>query len=433
MRVENCAQDGPGRGSAGRPTGFRKLTPGLLKVDRAAEAFDGLPTGLSRPGQLLAAFKAAAPRLGVSHRLVHAVDWFFRFTQPQDWEEGTKPLVWPSAELQREAFSLSATQVKAINRALIEAGLLTICDSPNGKRYGRRDRQGRITEAYGFDLSPLAARHAEFLRLAAEAQAERQLLGRLRRRITIARKGIAQLVEAAIEYGLPAAEWAELAAETQRRVRQLRDVASPADLECGVIGLERRQNGACEHLERLFGVVETDPKGPENRPHTTVTTESLNLADTVTASQESSGDRPVVATAQPMPTGEGGLRLSAPELVRLAPRLKPYLRGGPDPTWPELVDAADWLRDELEISKAAWGEACQLLGREGAAVAVAIVSTKAESHFQTSPGGYFRGMLAKARAHELNLDRTLWKLRTAARSRPPTTRQEESRWTAGPD
>lgn len=74
-----------GEGCAGTPTGFRRLTPSLLRADRTAEAFDGLPDGVTAPGQLLAAFKAAAPQLGLSPRLVHAVDWLFRFTQPQDW------------------------------------------------------------------------------------------------------------------------------------------------------------------------------------------------------------------------------------------------------------------------------------------------------------------------------------------------------------
>ena len=59
-------------------------------------------------------------------------------------------------------------------------------DSPNGKRYGRRDPAGRIVEAYGFDLSPIALRDAEFIRLAEKARAERLLMGRLRRRATIA-------------------------------------------------------------------------------------------------------------------------------------------------------------------------------------------------------------------------------------------------------
>src|ERR1019366_1408309 len=102
---------------------------------------------------------------------VHAIDWLFRFTQPQDWGRGGRPIVWPSASVQQEALGLSPTQAKAINRQLIEAGLITMKDSPNGKRYGKRDRQGRIVEAYGFDLSPIAARHPEFVRLGAGAKA----------------------------------------------------------------------------------------------------------------------------------------------------------------------------------------------------------------------------------------------------------------------
>jgi replication initiation protein RepC len=38
--------------------------------------------------------------------------------------------------MQADALGLSGTQVKAINRQLIEAGLITMKDSPNGKRYG---------------------------------------------------------------------------------------------------------------------------------------------------------------------------------------------------------------------------------------------------------------------------------------------------------
>jgi hypothetical protein len=51
------------------------------------------------------------------------------------------------------------------------------------------------------------------------------------------------------------------------------------------------------------------------------------------------------------------------------------------------------------------------MGRELAAVALAIVSTKEVAHFQTSPGGYFHGMVTKAKAGELHLERTVWALR----------------------
>jgi len=111
------------------------------------------------------------------------------------------------------------------------------------------------------------------------------------------------------------------------------------------------------------------------------------------------------------------------ELPSLAPRLRPYLRR-PNPTWPDLVDAADWLRQDLGVSKPLWGEACLAMGRELAALALAIVSTKEPEHFKSSPGGYFHGMVAKHIAGELHLERTIWALR---RAKDPDPYAEKSR------
>jgi replication initiation protein RepC len=111
------------------------------------------------------------------------------------------------------------------------------------------------------------------------------------------------------------------------------------------------------------------------------------------------------------------------ELVRLAPKLRPYLEQA-NPTWPDLVDAADWLRHDLGVSRSLWGEACLAMGRELAAMALAIVSTKEPGHFRTTPGGYFHGMVQKAKAGELHLERTIWALRHAA----APGRDEHHRW-----
>ena len=35
----------------------------------------------------------------------------------------------------------------------------------------------------------------------------------------------------------------------------------------------------------------------------------------------------------------------------------------PDPNWPDIVDAADWLRHDLGVSKSLWDEACLAMGR----------------------------------------------------------------------
>ena len=51
------------------------------------------------------------------------------------------------------------------------------------------------------------------------------------------------------------------------------------------------------------------------------------------------------------------------------------------------------------------------MGRDLATVALAIVSTKDPEHFRTTPAGYFHGMVQKAKAGELHLERTVWALR----------------------
>ena len=80
------------------PNGLRRLSLAMLATGKLAEDFKGTTEGqgATRPGQVLAAFKGAAPHLGLSPRVVHAIDWLFSFTQPQDWHEGSRPVVWPS-------------------------------------------------------------------------------------------------------------------------------------------------------------------------------------------------------------------------------------------------------------------------------------------------------------------------------------------------
>ena len=426
--------------SARGPNGLRRLSLAMLATGKMAENFKGTEEGqgATRPGQVLAAFKAAAPYLGLNPRVVHAVDWLFTFTQPQDWYEGSRPVVWPSAALQREALAIGVTQAKAINRQLVELGLVTMKDSPNGKRYGRRKGpKGPIIEAYGFDLSPLFTRMAEFQAVAEQGRELRERMRHLRRRATIARNGLLQILDTAAEQGLSDPTWQALEGEGRALARSLRTVERVEEMEMGVVSLERRQREARERLEMQIApsvtsvpeAVDSDPKGPENRPHILTTNQCLNLKDTVMAPEGSSlmADRAFSDpdTAQ-QPNGQRNakavrlaridtgtiMRLTTDELVRRAPRLKPYLATS-SPGWPEIIDAAEWLRHDLGVSKTLWGDACLAMGREEAAIALAIVSAKPADHFRSNPGGYFYGMVTKAKAGELNLARTVWGLRSA--------------------
>jgi replication initiation protein RepC len=314
--------------------------------------------------------------------------------------------------------------VKTLNRLLFQAGIFVMRDSPTGKRYGRRDHQGHIIEAYGFDLSPLAFRADEFIRLAAEARAERERMQALRRRATCARRSIAQIGETLAVSGPLPCDWPQLAAETAELVAAIRKARTSNDLVLIVKGLESRNEQAEAWVSEEAKTVETSPEGLADKPRNITTKRSIYPSDTVTADEQSSrGD---VARDTPHPVtkaqvssekaraaraSESPAKVHPGELLQLAPRLAEHV-AQPFPDWADIVNAAgEGLRHELSVSQSLWANACLALGRPMAAIALAVVSTKPREHFTRGAGGYFAAMIKRAKKGELHLDRSLWKLR----------------------
>jgi replication initiation protein RepC len=398
----------------------------MLALIDQADRFTGMPSGTAKPLRFLGAFQEAEPYLGLPAHAFKLVSWLVKQTQAQDWEEGSRPIAWPSARRQQEFLCLSAARVKSLNRALFEAGIFVIRDNEQGKRYGRRGPNGRIIEAFGFDLSPLAQRYDEFVRLAAAAKVERERMKDGRRRVTLARRAIRQVGEQLAELDRLPGEWSRLETDAAALVRAAKQAERSEDIALIANSLERRKSEAETWLKAAAAEtskpVETSPKGLENEPHTITTNLSVNLKDTVIAAEQSSSiGAPVPSSPrngrgasyrplQPL-TAEREFRLPAAQLLDLAPRLGAYVFTE-TPNWRDIVDAAgQGLRPELGISASLWGEACRSMGREQAALALAIVSTKPAEHFTRGAGGYFAGMLRKFERGELRLERTLWALK----------------------
>jgi replication initiation protein RepC len=404
--------------------GSRRLTLTMIAVRDQADHFEGLPRGMAKPFRFLAAFQEAEPYLGLPPQAFKLLAWLVKMTQAQDWEAGSRPMAWPCAARQAEFLGISPARIKTLNRRLFEAGIFVMRDSPTGKRYGRRDDQGRIIEAYGFDLSPLAFRYDEFIRTAAEARAERERIGRFKRRATCARRTIAQIGETLAAIGPLPPEWPQLAAETAELVVAIRKARTSASLALIAQGLESRKTQAQGWAKQASQPLKTSPSGLAKEPHTISTNRFYHPSDTVTADEES--NRGEIAPRNPETRGgpgkdrekiiaardfEGPAKVHPGELLQLAPRLADHVQQS-FPVWADIVDAAaDGLRRDLGVSQRLWGEACLAVGRPLAAVALAIVSTKPQEHFQRDAGGYFAAMIKRAKTGELHLDRTLWKLR----------------------
>ena len=135
--------------------GCRRLTPAHVQVQAIAERFEGLPEGVSK-GQALAALKQAARPLGLSRACA---------TPSTSCSPSARRRIGNPAPADRLAFQPQARDHARPGKAAgaerpqcpDRANLITPVDSPTGRRWGHRDaKTGKIVEAYGFDLSPIA-------------------------------------------------------------------------------------------------------------------------------------------------------------------------------------------------------------------------------------------------------------------------------------
>jgi len=179
--------------------GWRKPTPELLQAERFAEVGEQLTIPKARA---IVATKKVAAAIGLKSQDLLLLDTFGAVTQPQDWERGRRPIVWASNHFLMEQTGFSLATLRRHMRRLCEVGVMSMKDSPNGKRWGRRDANGVIVEAYGFDLAPMAARTEEFEALYEHLKAERAHCTSLRNAITVTRRMIRAKIEKALATGL---------------------------------------------------------------------------------------------------------------------------------------------------------------------------------------------------------------------------------------
>jgi replication initiation protein RepC len=410
-----------------RAAGTRRITLTMRAEIDKADAFAGFPRGMAKPFEILAAFEQALPYLHLPALTQRLVGFLVRQTKPQDWEEGSRPIAWPSNIRLQELLCVSQRRVKMLIRELCEAGIFVMRDHPQGKRFGRRDKQGRIIEAYGFDLSRLAQRQAEFKQIAVDAEIERNRMRELKRRKGQAKRGIAQAAEELGRQGDASEALDCLVREAAELVKAGTACTHSAELALAVKALESRRATVENMLRQLIKPMETYPKGEENFTLNTFTSLKANqLTDTVIASEacnrteakplnptSSQEEKPFRSTSsRDSELFPERLNVTPAQMVELAPRLATYIPPRYDNrSWQALIEAALWLSSEMGINRTLWARACQVMGREYAAVALALVSTRSAGHFTSGPGGYFAGMLRKFERGELCLSRTIWKLK----------------------
>ena len=428
-------QNGGGLSNINQPSGWRKATAGLAVAEQHAQA--GEKAAVPKT-QAFVAVKRVAAHIGLKAGDMLLLDTLGAFTQAQDWEEGRRPIVWASNAYLMEQTGFSLSALKRHARRLAEIGVISFKDSPNGKRWGRRDADGRIIEAYGFDLSPLSARVEEFEQLQAELQAERELCQRLKRQITVARRMIRARIEAAFSSTLKG-PWEHLsgllmelldrlprrntASETLERLlawfRELQERVEATYLNA--IRADEVVENTTEITEQVSEKTqEMDPREVVSEPHILITNQLNPVTCNSSEKEEAAG---VVPNAPPEERVDSeledwvaetrkkrGAALDLPTVMQACPEFASWARniGGYLKDWGDLHRVAGQLRPMIGVSEHAWNLAQDRLGPQIATAALVLTFDKHCAGEVGSPGGYLRGMVEKAGAGELHLERSFY-------------------------
>jgi len=384
------------------PFGRRSLT--LAHVASQMVATARPPEKVVHKWKIYQAICAARPRLGVSERSLSVLNALLTF-HPETALTGEEDLiVFPSNHLlSLRAHGMPASTLRRHLAVLVDAGLIVRRDSPNGKRYARKDDAGEIELAFGFDLSPLVVRSDEFENLAAAVETEARALKFVRERITLCRRDIAKMIATGIEEGVPTrrggqgpADWQDVHAAFRSIVDQIPRTATRQQLE-----------PIAEELSQLaddvLNLLETHVKS-ENL--------SANESQTERHIQNSNPNRSIdleprlqegrAASAEPKPqpsrVGEGSYPLGM--VLNACPDIVDYAKGGIS-SWRDFLATAAVVRSMLGISPSAWEEAQTVMGETQAAVVVACILQRGTAI--RSAGGYLRGLTRKAEAGEFSL------------------------------
>ena len=308
---------------------------------------------------------------------------------------------------------------------LVDAGLIIRRDSPNGKRYARKDQTGqeRFSDAFGFDLTPLVARAAEFNSMAEQLRRDKREVMLLKERISLHRRDISKLVACGLDEGLPG-DWEGFRQRFMGLVTPLRRIKETGDLrqlECELAELHAAVTFTIESIINAQNMSGNDGDFGQHQSNSN----HLITSDSEPTSK-AEGEQ-IQSSALPDPVQNVSQRdYTIGMVIEACPDVSDYhTDGGKIRTWPQFMTAARLLRPMLGISPDAWRDAISVMGEVDAAIVVATILQRSEHSSEAktlvsegsgtigtvvngspaikSPGGYLRALTEKARAGEFAL------------------------------
>jgi replication initiation protein RepC len=423
-----------------RPASLGQIASGIqLKRSLEAAASPGSNTAEAvNKWKLFRTLTEIREKLGISDRALSVLNALLSFHQEtaltlprptEETEEGGAHLscdlvVFPSNKaLGLRAHGMAEKTLRRHLAALVDSGLIIRRDSPNGKRYARKDVTGdeRFSHVYGFDLIPLVSRAPEFESMAEDLRRAVRARAVLKERISLNRRDVAKLIALGLDEGVDG-PWDEFRQQFMRLVTPLRRIHHEPALEALSAEIEALRNAVATALEDYIQSKHmTGNDGFFDRHQSNSNTQRHADFEPASKKQGNEFDRAVpeqkAANGDNLPACPLGMVLEA------CPDVREYGAGERVKTWPQFIDAARAIRPMLGISPDAWMAAVEAMGEAGAAIAVAVILQRSEYSSEAltttgpdgkkltavnfspaigSPGGYLRALTEKAVAGEFS-------------------------------
>lgn len=387
------------------PFGRRRITLALVRGQ--LETGGAKPSGKIDKWKVFRDVSEARHRFGLQDRALAVLDALLSFLPSNELSDEIGLVVFPSnAQLSVRAHGIAGTTLRRQLAALVDAGLIHRRDSPNGKRYAHRGRDGEIEHAYGFDLKPIMSRAAEIAEIAQSVAAEQMRFRRVKEALTICRRDLRKLISAAVDEGAPG-DWKVCSQALDEILARLPRYPAISEVEAILEELELLREEVINRLELQPITENMDGNDIQSGCHIqNSNTESTNELEP--SSGEEQGAKPEIEPGQRSLSQERSKSNVNPMkafplgmVLRACPQIADYGKGGGISNWRDLMSAAVVVRSMLGVSPSAYEEACSAMGSENAAIAIACILERA--NLINSAGGYLRDLTRKAQRGEFSL------------------------------
>lgn len=374
------------------PSGVRRLTRAGLAAGKLVHNLEQ-SRGHSRK-EVSSAARDACQALELRPSMRQVLQELVGSYGEQEIERGL--MVWPSNRYLERKTGLAERTIRKCVAGLVELKLLAPVDSANRKRFAIKRGDGSVLDAYGFDLSPLIVRRAEFAGLLLQQRLADERVRRLFDDITIARKAIEETLRQLEDTVELETELTDLVLQTPRRgradanvleilagaFRDLRDRAEKLFLDSTLQEEDSANPGSsCRHIESNNGSPSGScQSGLQNDEGRAANEPDLSLVMSACPTALEHYDRPVRDV-------------------------------------PDLVMAGRYLRPTIGAHASAWTEAVDEVGAVVAAIAVFYVLQLHDDDVSSgrnrirSPGGLFRSIVRRIKAGDFDVRAELHALR----------------------